>query len=68
MIPKSRCKWQSLAVQVPLVSRSGGIALFVALVELLSLPNALGAQLQGPFWSAVDAANDHFEFLGIVSW
>jgi len=45
---------------------SGLIALLVALVELLGLPNALGADLQGRFWTFVDAANDHFELLGIV--
>lgn len=45
---------------------SGAIALLVALVELLSLPNSLGAHLTGRFWSLVEAANDHFELLGIA--
>lgn len=49
-----------------LTTTSGAIALLVALVELLSLPNSLGAHLTGRFWSLVEAANDHFELLGIV--
>ena len=44
----------------------GAIALLVALVELLSLPNSLGAHLTGRFWSLVEVANDHFELLGIA--
>jgi len=51
-----------------LILLEGLIALLVALVELLGLPNALGADLQGRFWTFVDGANDHFELLGIALW
>ena len=52
----------------PFQHAPGTIALLVALLELLSLPNALGAHWTGGFWSAIEAANDHFEMLGIVTW
>eukprot|EP00434_Breviolum_minutum_P037967 symbB.v1.2.033666.t1/scaffold4165.1/size44765/1 len=62
----ARDEMQMIYFNLFLTITSGLIALLVALVELLGLPNALGADLQGRFWTFVDAANDHFELLGIV--
>ena len=42
---------------------SAGVALSVAVVEVLGCLQA-ELDLGGPFWSAVGAINDHFEYLG----